>query len=118
MPYLLIVVIGLLGGIVSGLFGVGGGIVFVPLLILLRNFDPHVAIGTSLAAIIPTAMAGLLKNTRAEMVDWRTAAIIALFAMAGAWIGASLSLSLDAAVLRRLYAVFLAFLALKLFFLN
>jgi len=56
MTYLFVALIGLLGGFVSGLVGVGGGTVFVPLLILLLKFNPHLAIGTSLAIIIPTTV--------------------------------------------------------------
>ena len=116
MNYLLYIVIGLLGGITSGLFGVGGGLVFVPLLILLLGFDPHLAIGTSLAAIVPTAFVAAAKHGRAAMIDWKTALLIAVFAVLGAWIGSQLSLKLDSNLLRRIYAVFLAALSLKLFF--
>ncbi len=116
MPYAIIALIGVLGGIVSGLFGVGGGILFVPLLILLKNFNPHLAIGTSLAVIVPTAFVAAFRHSLAGMIDWKTVLILALFAIAGAWLGSELSLKLEAGVLRRLYAFFLLALAFKLFF--
>ena len=118
MNYLLIIFVGLLGGVASGLFGVGGGVIFVPLLVLMMNFDIHLAIGTSLAVIIPTSVIGGLKHMRAGMIDWKAAALIVLFAALGAWWGATLSLKLDTDVSRKLFAVFLFFLSLKLFFLN
>ena len=110
--------IGFLGGVIGGLFGVGGGLIFVPLLILVRHLNPHLAVGTSLAVIIPTAFIAALRHARAGMIDWRTGLIVALFAMAGSWIGAQISLQLDTLVLRRLLAVFLLALALKMFFPN
>jgi uncharacterized protein len=116
MTYLLLALIGFLGGISSGLFGVGGGLVFVPLLMLLRAFDPHVAIGTSLAIVVPTAIAALLKHSSAGMVDWKVVPVIVVFAFAGAWLGASLSLQIDSQLLKRIYAVFLVAVALKIFF--
>lgn len=116
MSYFIIALIGVLGGIVSGLFGVGGGILFVPLLILLKNFNPHLAIGTSLAVIVPTALVAAFRHSLAGMIDWKTVLILALFAIGGAWLGSELSLKLETGVLRRLYAFFLLALAFKLFF--
>jgi len=118
MPYFEIALIGILGGLVSGLFGVGGGVLFVPLLIILRHFNPHLAIGTSLAVIVPTALIAAYRHSLAEMIDWKTALLLALFAILGAWLGSEISLKLDTVLLRRLYAVFLSVLALKLFFQN
>lgn len=108
--------IGLAGGLVSGLFGVGGGVLFVPLLILLLNMNTHVAVGTSLAAIVPTALVGGFRHLRVGQVDLKTALFLALFAMAGAWLGAGISLGLDIVALRKLFALFLVVLAARLFF--
>ena len=116
MPHLWGALIGALGGLASGLFGVGGGLIFVPLLVILLGFDIHVAIGTSLAVIIPTALAGLLRHGLAGKVDWTTAAIIAVFAILGAWLGAGLSLKINEVLLRRLFAFLIVIIALKLFF--
>ncbi len=110
--------IGIFAGIVSGLFGVGGGLIFVPLLILLRQFDPHLAIGTSIAVVVPTAMMAAFRHHLGGMVDWKTVAVLAVFSILGAWVGAALSLKLPVDVLRRALAVFLVFIAAKLFFQN
>ncbi len=118
MPYIIMALVGIVGGVVSGLFGVGGGLIFVPLLVLFLNFNPHLAIGTSLAAIVPTAVVGAMRHAREGMIDWKTALILVVFATAGAWLGAGLSLKLDVVILRRILAVFLAFLSLKMFFQN
>ena len=118
MNFILIVFIGLLGGLASGLFGVGGGAIFVPLLVFLVHLDIHLAIGTSIAVIVPTAIMGIYKHGSAGMIDWKTVAILSVFAIIGAFFGAQLSLKLDVVTLRRLFAVFLLFLSLKLFFPN
>lgn len=116
MRWLGIGFIGLAGGFVSGLFGVGGGVVFVPLLVLLLGWNVHLAIGTSLAAIVPTAVVGAARHAGSGWVDLKTALILAVLAMAGAWLGAGLSLQIDTVILRKLFAVFLVLLAFRLFF--
>ncbi len=116
MELLLLAVIGLLGGLSSGLFGIGGGTIFVPLLILWRHFDAHLAIGTSIAVVVPTAIAATLRHSGSGMVAWKTVLLIAVFAMVGAWLGSELSLRLPVGVLRRAFAVFLMLVSLKLFF--
>ncbi|MBI3306570.1 MAG: sulfite exporter TauE/SafE family protein [Candidatus Omnitrophica bacterium] len=116
MNYLWMAMIGFLGGIAGGIFGVGGGIIFVPLMVLILRFDPHLAIGTSLAVIVPTALAAAFRNFHAGMIHWPTVIILTLFAILGSWTGAGLSLKIDAANLKRFYAIFLMLLSLKMFF--
>ncbi len=113
-----LIFIGLLCGFVGGLFGVGGGLVFVPLLVLFKKIDLHLAIGTSLAVIVPTAMGGAFKNIHARMVDWKVFSWLEAFALLGSWLGASLSLQLGTLALRRFYAAFLLLLSIKMFFPN
>lgn len=114
--FFVIGLIGLAGGLTSGLFGVGGGVLFVPLLTLLCAVNLHQAIGTSLVVIIPTAFVGAIRNVTEGTVDFKIALLLSLFAMIGAWVGAGLSLKLDINLLRKSYAVFLFALAFKLFF--
>ncbi|MDR2347818.1 MAG: sulfite exporter TauE/SafE family protein, partial [Bifidobacteriaceae bacterium] len=79
---------GAVGGLLSGLFGVGGGVAMVPLLIWLARLDQRRASATSLAAIIPTAVVGALTyGARGHLAIW-TAVIVAAGATAGAWAGA------------------------------
>ena len=118
MNYFVIALIGLIGGLASGLFGVGGGTVFVPLMVLVQKMDPHTAVGTSLAIIIPTAIVGTWKHAQGGRVDWQIGIALVLFSMAGAWLGSHLSLQLSPTLLRRFFAVFLFFVSLKMFFQN
>ena len=108
--------IGILGGLLGGLFGVGGGTIFVPLLMLLKGFDIHRAIGTSLLIIIFTALSGAVFHGKSGMVDWKAAVILGAFSILGVWLGTKLSLKLEAVMLQRAFAVFLVLIAIKIFF--
>ena len=107
---LIIVVIlaGLGIGFLAGLFGVGGGLLMVPFLVLVMDESQHVAEGTSLAVIVPTAVAGVIVHIRHRNVSLRAGALMAVGGIAGAVLGASLALALDAEVLRRIFAVLVA----------
>jgi uncharacterized membrane protein YfcA len=103
VTYLLAVVLGLGAGLLAGMFGVGGGILFVPTLIAL-GLDHHEAIGTSLLAIIPTALVGTWRQGRYGNLRLRAALILGLAAAAAAQGGVVLAEALSDATLRRLFA--------------
>ncbi len=103
----LVALLGLLAGVVSGLLGVGGGILFVPTLTIGLGLTQLHAEATSLLAIIPTAVAGAIQQYRYGNVRWRAAAIIGLAAIAGVEAGAQIAESLPEDVLQRLFAVLL-----------
>lgn len=109
------VFIGLLAGLLSGLFGVGGGTVIVPLLVLLCGFDQRLAAGTSLAAILPTALVGVISYAATGSVSWLAALLLALGAVVGAQIGAWLLLRLPLRVLQWGFVAFLAVVIVNLF---
>ncbi len=79
--------IGLGAGLLSGMFGVGGGVVIVPALVLLLGYDQRLAAGTSLAAIVPTATVGVISYALSGDVQWIAALILAAAAVIGAQIG-------------------------------
>ena len=81
------IAIGLAAGLLSGLFGVGGGTVIVPLLLLFLRFEQRLAAGTSLAAIVPTATVGVVSYAVHGSVAWIPALILAAGAVVGAQIG-------------------------------
>ena len=109
-----LVLIGLVAGFMSALFGVGGGIVVVPLLILLLAYTPHVATGTSLAAIAVTALAGTITFAVAGEVELAHALLVGLPAAAGATLGATLQQRVRARELSYLFAAFLVVIAVWL----
>jgi uncharacterized membrane protein YfcA len=111
---LLVAAIGCVGGILAGLFGVGGGIVFVPTLALVLGLTQLHAEATSLLAILPTAVAGSWRQARYGNVDIRAAAWIGVASVAGVQIGVIVAESLPEHVLRRLFGVLLLVTAAQL----
>ena len=109
-----LVAIGLLAGLFRALFGVGGGIVIVPLLVLLLAFDGRVATGTSLAAIGITALAGTILYAFEGHVLLGHAALVGLPAAGGAVAGTFLQQRISARALTLAFAGLLAFLAVWL----
>ncbi|WP_442576794.1 sulfite exporter TauE/SafE family protein [Microbacterium sp. F51-2R] len=107
--------VGLLAGLLSGLFGVGGGTVIVPLLVLLLKFDQRLAAGTSLAAIVPTAAVGVISYAIHGSVAWIPALILALGAVVGAQIGTWLLPKISQTVLRWSFVGFLVIVIVSLF---
>ena len=108
--------VGLLAGLMSGLFGVGGGTVIVPLLVLLLRFDQRLAAGTSLAAIVPTASVGVISYAVHGSVAWLPALILAAGAVVGAQIGTWLLPRLSQTALRWAFVAFLVAVIVSLFF--
>ena len=111
---ILAAVLGFLGGVLSGLFGVGGGILFVPALVLVLGLTQVHAEATSLLAILPTVIAGAWQQHRYGNVDWRAALLIGLGSIAGVEAGVQLAKALPEDVLRRLFAVFMLVVAANL----
>ena len=112
---LALLLVGVLGGVLSGAFGVGGGIVMVPLLIWLTGMDQRRASATSLVAIVPTSIAGAITYGVAGHVDVLAGAIIAIGGIAGSLIGARLLRTLPLAWLRWLFIALLVVVAVRLF---
>ena len=96
--------LGLAAGALSGMFGVGGGILFVPTLALVLGLTQLEAQATSLAAMIPVVAVGAWRQHRYGNVRWRAAAIVGLASAAGVAGGAVLATSLDDDLLRKLFA--------------
>jgi uncharacterized membrane protein YfcA len=106
--------LGLAGGTLAGLFGVGGGIVFVPALTLGLGLSQLSAEATSLAAIVPVVAVGSFRQHRSQLVDWRSAALVGGCSLAGVLAGAQIALSLPEAYLRRGFACFLVLAAVQM----
>ena len=106
--------IGLGAGFFSGLFGVGGGILIVPMLIALRRYPPKSAMATSLAAILFTAVAAAASHASAGNVAWKEGALIGLPAVGGAVLGAWLHQRIDTTRVVLLFSLFLALVSVRL----
>jgi uncharacterized membrane protein YfcA len=113
VTYVLAILLGLAAGVLAGLFGVGGGILFVPTLVAL-GLDHHDATGTSLLAIIPTVLVGTWRQARYGNVRARAAIVLGVVAAASAQGGVVLAESLSDATLRRLFAGLLVAVAAQI----
>ena len=109
-----LVAIGLVAGLFSGLFGVGGGIVVVPLLIAFCAYPPRQAMATSLGAILFTAIAAAASHAQAGNVDAEYGALIGLPAVVGAVAGAWLQQRLTQRALTLAFSAFLVAVAVRL----
>ena len=119
MDFVIAGIIGLVGGVASGLFGVGGGIVMVPAMVYFLSppiRDLKQAIGTSLVVIIPTAVMGSYKHLQQGNVDWRSALALAPFAVAGSYLGVWLTTQVSADQLKRGFGGFIILVGVKLLF--
>lgn len=104
---------GLVGGIASGMFGIGGGVVMVPILGLLLGFSQHRAQGTSLVALIPpTGLLAVLEYGKAGYVDWRTGLLLIPGVFLGGIAGGKLAKRIPSALMRRIFAVLIFLMGL------
>jgi accessory colonization factor AcfC len=117
------IVIGIAGGVMGGFFGVGAAIVMVPLLIywafpalhVASEIMVHLAFGTSLAIVIPTALSSSLTHSKAGNVTWRVVLYLVVTGLAGSYLGAALSANLSGALLKSLFAVLITGVAVQMF---
>ncbi len=110
----LLAAVGAAAGLLSGLFGVGGGILLVPALVLLIGFGQHRAQATSLAAIVPIAAVGAFVFGRADSVDVAAAVVLAIGSMLGVQAGARLMNRLSDQRLTWIFGAFLIIVALAM----
>ena len=114
---LIFIAIGFGAGILSGLFGIGGGLIIVPALILLARFSPITATGTSLAALLlPVGALGAWEYYKRGHLNIPAALFLALGLLFGAWIGARFAHQLSPVQLKRAFAVFLVLVAGRMWF--
>ena len=105
-----------LAGTLGGLLGIGGGLILVPFFHYVLKMNMHLAVGTSLAIIVPTALIGTFRHASGSFIDWRVFLYSVLFAVIGGFIGAGISMNMDVVLLKKIFAVFLILIAAKMFF--
>ena len=114
-PLLMLIGIGLVSGVLSGVFGIGGGVVIVPALIYLAGFGQHLATGTSLAVLLPPIGIGaVVEYYRYGNVNLRAALVIAVTVTVGGYLGAVLANRLAGPYLRLAFGVFVLSLGASL----
>ena len=108
MTWILVALLGLTAGVVSGVFGVGGAVVIIPGLVLLAKLPQHTAHGTSLAALLlPVGILGALEYYKRGQVNLPLAAVVAVGLLIGAYFGARLAGSMSDVMLRKAFGAFL-----------
>lgn len=113
---LLLLCIGLLAGLLSGLIGIGGGIIMIPLLLLL-GMTQHQSQGTSLAVLsVPVTALAVFNYYKEGYVEWKYAAVIAVFFVIGGYIGSRLAIQIDEKILKKIFGLILLVVAGKLIF--
>ena len=112
---ILILLIGLAAGVLSGLVGVGGGLIIVPALIFFLGFSQHQAQGTSLGLLLlPVGILAVINYYNKGNVDIKVVAIMSVAFIAGGWLGSKLALRLPEDTVKKIFAVFLFYSAFKL----
>ncbi len=117
---IIVILIGLAAGVLSGLVGVGGGIILVPALVYFLHYTQHQAQGTSLGVLtFPVVILGFLKyyadcKRMGTPIDFRIIGILAIGFLAGGFLGSSIALKIDKEALKKIFAVILFYTAIKM----
>jgi uncharacterized protein len=112
---ILLLSIGLLAGFFSGLIGIGGGIIIVPLLVFLFAMDQKTAQGTTLCMfLLPIGILSVYNYHKAGHVDFRSAAIIAITFIVGSYFGSKTAVTIDTKLVKQIFAVTIIILGIKM----
>lgn len=111
---LVILPMGLLAGVLSGLLGVGGGVVLVPMMVFILGIGQHVAQGVSMLFIVPTALSGLYYLVRHNLVNLKVAMLIAAGAVFGTVASASFVQHIPGSDLKRLFGIFVIYTGIRM----
>lgn len=114
---IILIIIGVLSGLLAGVFGVGGAILVIPALVFMLGLSQHEAQGTSLAFMLPPV--GILATWnywKAGHVDWKIAAVLAVTFVLGAYLGSNFSLNISDRSLRRAFGILMIIVAIKMIF--
>src|SRR5580693_10085799 len=114
---ILLVIVGLLAGVLSGLVGLGGGVIIVPALVFLLGFSQHQAQGTSLGILLlPAGIFAVLNYYQKGFIDVKVVLLIFVGFLVGGWLGSKISLSINETMLKKIFAVVLVLIAGKVLF--
>ena len=114
---IILMIIGILSGILAGVFGVGGAIIVIPALVFILGLSQHEAQGTSLAFMLPPV--GILATWnywKAGHVNWKMALVLSLTFVIGAYFGSQISVNISDKLLRKIFGILILFIAIKMIF--
>jgi uncharacterized protein len=114
---LILVAIGLIIGALGGMMGIGGALILIPSLVYFLGFDQHEAIGTSLAVMLPPiGLFAAYNYYKAGQVNLKYALILAVAFMVGSYFTSKIALKIPENLMKKVFSVFLIFIAIKMFF--
>jgi uncharacterized membrane protein YfcA len=117
MQIIILILVGLIAGALSGLIGIGGGLVIVPALVYLVDFSQHKAQGTSLGLLLlPAGILAVIQYYRQGDIDFGVVALLAVGFVVGGYYGSKLALSLPQDTLKKVFAILLIVIAVKMLF--
>ncbi len=114
---LILLVVGLAAGFLSGMAGVGGGIIIVPALVYFLGFNQHSAQGTTLFMFLfPIGFLGVMNYYKAGHVDWRAALLMCSTFIAGIYFSSKLAVSIDQVTVKRIFGALIIIMGVKMLF--
>ncbi len=114
---MILILIGLAGGVLSGMFGVGGGIIIVPAFVFFLGMSQHEAQGTSIGLmLLPIGILAAYNYHQSGNMDIKAALIVAAAFVLGGYFGSKISLGLDQVLIKRIFGVLMLFVSVKLIF--
>lgn len=112
---LILAIIGVFAGVLSGFVGVGGGVIIVPALVFFLGLSQHTAQGTSLFVLsMPVVLFAVINYWKSGNIEWKYGLVIAATFMIGAYVGSKLSLKLSPGMVKLIFGVFLAYVSFRL----
>ncbi len=116
---IILIIIGLAAGVLSGLVGVGGGLIIVPALVYFVAFSQKAAQGTSLGILLlPVGILAVMQYYQKGFIDVKVVLIVSLGFLIGGWFGSKMAVSLPVATIKKIFAIFMLLTALKMLFLD
>ena len=110
------VILGFFAGILTGIMGIGGGVVLVPMMVLLLGVQQHLAQGISMVVIIPTVLVAIFKLRNSHLFQFRMALLLAAGSMLGSLISSNLVQQIDGAILKRIFGILVIYSSYKMIF--
>ena len=112
---LILAIIGILTGIFSGLLGVGGGLIMIPMFVFFLGFSQHMAQGMSLAVMLPpVTLLAAWNYHKAGYIDWKVALIVSVLFIIGGFFGSKIALKIDQQMLKKVFGVLIILAGLKM----
>jgi uncharacterized membrane protein YfcA len=112
---IILVIIGILTGVFSGLLGVGGGLIMIPMFVFFLGFSQHMAQGMSLAVMLPpVTLLAAWNYHKAGEIDWKIALIVSVLFIIGGFFGSKIALKIDQQLLRKIFGFFIILAGIKM----